>query len=130
MQDTPILSSEPQIQDFYEIQKTVDVARRRIDQDIERLEGAIRALKSRRNSLAGISRFPPEILSRIFICCAVTYEPAQLTMDWAKVTHVSRHWRTVAIGCPRLWTTVVFAQPRWVEEMLKRSKMDPLVTTI
>ncbi|KIK01161.1 hypothetical protein K443DRAFT_576640 [Laccaria amethystina LaAM-08-1] len=130
MQDTPILSSEPQIQDFYEIQKTVDVARRRIDQDIERLEGAIRALKSRRNSLAGISRFPTEILSRIFICCAATCErgePAQLTMDWVKVTHVSRHWRTVAIGCPRLWTTLVFTQPRWVEEMLKRSKMAPLV---
>ena len=117
-------SSEPQIQDFHEIQKTVDVARRRIDQDIEKMEGAIRALKSRRNSLAAISRLPPEILSKIFLCCAATYEP---TMDWVGVTHVSRHWRTVAIGCARLWTTLVFTQPRWVEEMLKRSKIAPLV---
>jgi hypothetical protein len=91
------------------------------------MEGAIRALKSRRNSLAAVSRLPPEILSKIFVCYAATYEPAQLTMDWVKVTHVSRHWRTVAIGCPCLWTTPVFAQPRWVEEMLKRSKMAPLV---
>ena len=91
------------------------------------MEGAIRALKSRRNSLAAISRLPPEILSKIFVCCAATYKPVQPTMDWVKVSHVSRHWRTVAIGCPRLWTTLVFARPRWVEEMLKRSKMAPLV---
>jgi len=127
IQDTPILSFKPQIEDFYEIQKTIDVARRRIDQEIEKMEGAIRALKSRRNSLAVISRLPPEILSKIFVCCAATYEHAHLNIDWVKVTHVSRHWRTVAIDCPRLWTTLVFARPRWVEEMLKRSKMAPLV---
>ncbi|KIK01168.1 hypothetical protein K443DRAFT_7101 [Laccaria amethystina LaAM-08-1] len=57
---------DPFSTDFYEIQKTVDVARRRIDQDIEKMEGAILALKSRRNSLAAISRLPPEILSKIF----------------------------------------------------------------
>ncbi|EDR14527.1 uncharacterized protein LACBIDRAFT_305207 [Laccaria bicolor S238N-H82] len=126
IESTPILSSEPQIQDFYET-NTVDAARRRIDQDIEKMEGAIRALKSRRNSLAAISRLPPEILSKIFVCCAATYELPQLTMNWVKITHVSRHWRTVAIGCPHLWTMPVFARPRWVEEMLKRSKMAPLV---
>ncbi|EDR14005.1 uncharacterized protein LACBIDRAFT_305345 [Laccaria bicolor S238N-H82] len=119
----PLLSSEPQIQDLHEIQNTIDVTRLRIDQDIEKLEGAIRALKSRRNSLAAISRLPPEILSKIFVYCAATYELPQLTLDWAKITHVSRHWRNVAIGCPHLWTTPVFARPRWVEEMLKRSKM-------
>ena len=122
-----MLSPEPQIQDFYEIQNTVDAARRRIDQDIETMEGAIRTLMSRRNSLAAISRLPPEILSKIFLCCAATYELPQFTMDWVKVTHVSRHWRTVAIGCPRLWTTLVFTRPSWVEEMLKRSKRAPLV---
>ncbi|EDR14561.1 uncharacterized protein LACBIDRAFT_305271 [Laccaria bicolor S238N-H82] len=116
-----ILSSEP------EIQNTVDVALRRIDEDIEKMEGAIRELKSRRNSLAAISRLPPEMLSKIFVCCAATHEPQQLNMDWVKVTHVSRHWRTVAIGCPQLWSTLVFARPKWVEEMLKRSKMAPLV---
>ncbi|EDR14559.1 uncharacterized protein LACBIDRAFT_305269 [Laccaria bicolor S238N-H82] len=120
---TPILSSELQIQDFYEM-NTVDAARHRIDQEIWKMEGAIRALRSRRNSLAAISRLPPEVLSRIFVCHAATYE---LNMDWVKITHVSRHWRTVAIGCPHLWTTLVFARPRWVEEMLKRSKMAPLV---
>ena len=106
------------------MQETIDVARRRIDQDIEKMEEAIRALKSCCNSLAAISRLPPEILSRIF---AATIEPGLLTMDWVEVTHVSCHWRTVAIGCPRLWTTLAFARPRWVEEMLKRSKMAPLV---
>ena len=53
-----MLSPEPQVQDFYEIQNTVDAARRRIDQDIETMEGAIRTLMSRRNSLAAISRLP------------------------------------------------------------------------
>ncbi|EDR14558.1 uncharacterized protein LACBIDRAFT_305268 [Laccaria bicolor S238N-H82] len=125
-----ISSSEPQIQDFYEIHNTADVARRRIDQDIEKMEGAIRALKSRRNSLAAISRLPPEILSKIFLYCAATYRRPQLNMDWVRVTHVSRHWRTVAIGCPQFWTTLVFARPRWVEEMLKRSKMVPLVIDV
>jgi len=85
------------------------------------MEGAIRAPKS------AISGLPPEILSKIFVCCAATYEPAQLTVEWVKVTHVSRHRRTVAIGCPRSCATLVFAQLRWVEEMVKRSKMSPLV---
>ena len=105
------------------MQETVDVAHHHIDQDIEKMEEAI-TLKSRRNSLAAISRLPPEILSKIF---AATIKPWLLTMDWVKVTHVSHHWRTVAIGCPRLWTTLAFARPRWVEEMLKRSKMALLV---
>ena len=91
------------------------------------MEGTIRALKSRRNSLAAISCLPPEILSKIFVCCAATYDSPPLSMDWVQVTHVSRHWRTVAISCPQLWTTLVFARPWWVEEMLKRSKMAPLV---
>jgi len=88
------------------------------------MEGAIRALKS---SLVAIWGLPPEILSKVFVCCAATYKPAQPTMDCVKVTHLSRHGRTVAIGCPRSWTTLVFTQPRWAEEMLKRSKIAPLV---
>jgi len=51
-------SSEPQIQECYKIQKTVDVACRRIYQVIEKIEGATRALTSRCNSLSAISRLP------------------------------------------------------------------------
>lgn len=46
-------------------EKAADVVRRQIDQDMQE---AIRALKSRRNALAAISRLSPKVPSKIFVC--------------------------------------------------------------
>ena len=109
-------------------EKAVDVVRRTIDKEIEKMEEVVRALKARRNRLAAISRLPVEVLSEIFAWRATTLTSGSKQLEWIKeVTHISRHWRAVAIGCPRLWTSIVFSRPAWVEEMLKRSKIGTLV---
>lgn len=72
------------------------------------------------------------MLSKIFIFVAFN-NPHQSnyssgTAEWIKSTsHICQHWRDVALGCPSLWAGILFEQPSWVEEMLKRSKMVPLV---
>ncbi|KAJ7504369.1 hypothetical protein B0H11DRAFT_1710232, partial [Mycena galericulata] len=100
----------------------VRAAQRQIDQDLQNHQESIRALQSRRNSLSPVGRLPPEMLSRIFLFCS---DPGSLS--WIKsVSHICRHWRAVALGCPNLWSFPVFSQPKWADEMLKRSKMAPL----
>ena len=109
-------------------EKAVDVVRRTIDKEIEKMEEVVRVLKARRNRLAAISRLPVEVLSEIFAWRATTHTSDSKQLEWIKeVTHVSRHWRVVAIGCSRLWTSIVFSRPAWVEEMLKRSQIGSLV---
>lgn len=41
-------------------------------------------------------------------------------------SHVCHHWRDVALAYPGLWSRIDFTQPRWADEMLKRS-LGPLV---
>ncbi|KAJ6581526.1 hypothetical protein B0H19DRAFT_983573 [Mycena capillaripes] len=102
--------------------KLVESVQRKIDQEIDKYRESIRALQSRRNALSPIGRLPPEMLSRIFLFCS---NPDSLS--WIKeVSHISRHWRAVALGCPNLWSFPIFSQPKWADEMLKRSKMAPL----
>ncbi|KAG5638349.1 hypothetical protein H0H81_000482 [Sphagnurus paluster] len=98
-----------------------------IDQELQRLEDSIRLLKSKRNILAPISRLPPEILSKIFAFRAAEAAEGPSPLGWIKLTHVSRHWRAVALESPRLWANLVFTRPKWSEEMLKRSKMASLI---
>ncbi|KAJ7442289.1 hypothetical protein FB451DRAFT_1440398, partial [Mycena latifolia] len=98
-------------------------AQRQIDQEIQKYRDTVRALQSRRNALSPIGRLPPEMLSRIFLFCSQSSE----SLSWIKeVTHISRHWRAVALACPNLWSIPLFSQPKWADEFLKRSKMAPL----
>ncbi|KAF8074861.1 hypothetical protein FPV67DRAFT_1445873 [Lyophyllum atratum] len=104
-----------------------DKARRLIDQEMQGLEDSIRALKSRRNILAPISHLPPEMLAKIFSFRAAESAESINPLEWVRVSHVSRHWRAVALDSPSLWANLVFTRPKWSEEMLKRSKMASLV---
>ncbi|KAJ6591565.1 hypothetical protein DFH09DRAFT_1358138 [Mycena vulgaris] len=115
------LRPHPEITAFSS-QQLVQRAQRQIDQEIHKLSESVRALQSRRNALSPVGRLPPEILSRVFVFCS---DPDSLM--WVKeVSHISRHWRAVALACPTLWTFPVFSQPKWADEFLKRSKMAPL----
>ncbi|GLB41913.1 hypothetical protein LshimejAT787_1005130 [Lyophyllum shimeji] len=104
-----------------------DKTRGLIDQEMQRLENSIRLLKSRRNILAPISRLPPEMLAKIFAHRVAECAESPNLLEWIRVSHVSRHWRAVALDCPSLWGNLVFTRPKWSEEMLKRSKMASLV---
>ncbi|PBK72396.1 hypothetical protein ARMSODRAFT_1002507 [Armillaria solidipes] len=96
-----------------------------IDAEILQHEEAVRQLKSRRNTLAPISQLPPEMLSRIFLFVSYPRESYK-SLLWINVSHVSQHWRAVALGFPALWSSPPFMVPTWAHEMLKRSKMAPL----
>jgi F-box-like len=108
---------------------------RGVDDDIESLEVSIRALKSRRNSLASISRLPPEVMAIIFsfvsspggtILPFPDAKPDRL--GWLRVAHVCHLWREIALNQPRFWSHVDFTvlTSAGAVEMLARAKMAPL----
>ena len=104
----------------------MDVARSIIDRDIARLEERVRALKSRRNELSPIYRLPVEVLCNIF-SFAKDNELFFLRRrrgpeSWTNFSHVSQHWRSLALSAPELWTNIPIKYPRWAQEMLIRSK--------
>ncbi|TFK73069.1 hypothetical protein BDN72DRAFT_876123 [Pluteus cervinus] len=82
----------------------------KIDEEIQDLEGRIRALRTSRNALALINQLPGEIFTEIFLCLQVPYlegefEPGRI-VAWVLVTHVSKHWRAIAFSSKALWTTI------------------------
>ncbi|THU75336.1 hypothetical protein K435DRAFT_287217, partial [Dendrothele bispora CBS 962.96] len=101
-----------------------------IDREIEKHQNIIRDLKTRRNLHASISKLPPEILSTIFLLYndGIPYNHCDHwhSLAWIRVSHICRHWRNVALGCPALWSHLNFFMPASVPEMLLRSKSAPL----
>ncbi|KJA15237.1 hypothetical protein HYPSUDRAFT_48554 [Hypholoma sublateritium FD-334 SS-4] len=99
---------------------------RLIDKAIEEHLAAVQVLRYQRNCLASISQLPPEILSRIFSWAkfplrTYSWQPHN-PLAWIKITHVSTHWRSVAMNTPMLWDDPPPENGPWVVEMLKRSK--------
>ncbi|KAI0369209.1 hypothetical protein BV20DRAFT_968410 [Pilatotrama ljubarskyi] len=91
-------------------------------------------LKGCINTMAPISRLPPEILSEVFALVAISDYEAQRrnhygpshAYKWITLTHVCRIWRTVALNTPRLWSRIVLTKPDVAREVLARSKKAPL----
>lgn len=110
----------------------MDIAKRQADIKekqavIEKHRIAILALKYQRNRLAFISRLPPETLSHIIAFVKVAQYPSILnSLAWIKVTHVSTHWRDVAMNSPTLWNDPPIERVEWRQIMLRRSKMASL----
>ncbi|THU76244.1 hypothetical protein K435DRAFT_879484 [Dendrothele bispora CBS 962.96] len=90
------------------------------------VKNIVRDLKTRRNSHASISKLPPEILSTIFLLYRDGTAYHWRTLAWIRVSHICRHWRNVALGCPALWSHPNFFMSDSVPEMLLRSKSAPL----
>ncbi|KAJ7651174.1 hypothetical protein FB45DRAFT_32097 [Roridomyces roridus] len=75
-----------------------------------------------------ISALPPELLADIFVrCVPVTPRKVQTNVSWLYITVVSKFWRSVALACPELWSTVVLSRPTWTDLFLDRSKTVPIV---
>lgn len=105
--------------------------------------GPYRMIGSRRNALTRSCRIPPEILSQIFAHYQLSsssfcfpsqddrekYSALCSTVLWwvPAVAHVCRHWRTVALGYPRLWSNIALHLGRtWAQHMLTLSKAGPI----
>ena len=81
-----------------------DRLRQAIVDEIDSLEAAARAFKSRYNELAPISRLPCEVLAAIFtFLSASAWERRQryVYFECMDVTHVCRRWRETALNHPR-----------------------------
>ncbi|KZT65537.1 hypothetical protein DAEQUDRAFT_522504 [Daedalea quercina L-15889] len=73
-----------------------------------------------------IERIPTELLVHIFLIV----RDAARALSWLKITHVCRHWRTVALATPLLWTSIPAEKgPSFLSACLKRSN-DVLVDVI
>ncbi|KAJ7092842.1 hypothetical protein B0H15DRAFT_832656 [Mycena belliarum] len=91
-----------------------------------------RALQTRRNSLAPISRLPTEVLAPILEQCPTIGDdaPSFRTANFVaglQSAHVCRRWRDIALDSARFWAHIVLSRPRWALEMLHRSRAAPLV---
>ncbi|KAF5333287.1 hypothetical protein D9611_002799 [Ephemerocybe angulata] len=99
---------------------------------IQELECELRALRSCHNAVTLTCRLPPEILARIFIDLALMglsswyTDNNKVSVSWLRVTFVCRHWRSVALQSPSLWSNLVFSNTNLAEAMLTRSKGAPL----
>ncbi|KAH9936665.1 uncharacterized protein B0H18DRAFT_974966 [Fomitopsis serialis] len=112
--------------------------RQAIADEITRFSNYLVDLKSRLNRLAPISELPTEILSEVFLyTAAVDGSDAYYSMwstetpyDWIRVSHVCKHWRSVALNCPALWCNLTVMRREWTAEVLARSKKAPLYVTM
>ncbi|KAF8199129.1 hypothetical protein BJ912DRAFT_845297 [Pholiota molesta] len=104
---------------------SVEEMYRQIDEAIQQHQNSISALRSRRNALAPISRLPPEVFCHIFLFAKARHSRRDEEMhplEWIKLTHVSHHWRNIAVNSPNLWVDLPVLHLHWTEEMLRRSK--------
>ena len=116
-----------------------------IDDEIIISEESTRALRSRRNALAPVSRLPPETLAAIFFFLsppATFFTSLHFNrygcfndyghLAWMCVAHVCHQWRETALNHPRLWSHINFTRstvkltPVAMAEILARTKMEPL----
>ena len=107
----------------------IKAAQTDIDSEIQRLNGRLCSLKSRRNSLCLISRLPPEVLSEVFLVFAEqlqAQERFKTDYKWLTVTHVCRLWRHTALQHGRLWGKIDITRPDRTSLFADRTKGAPL----
>jgi hypothetical protein len=106
-----------------------DHLRQAIDDKISPLEESTRALKSSRNSLAPVSRLPPEILAVVFsFLPASAWDKKAGPLAWMRIAHVCGRWREVVLNDPFFWSHINFNElsPAGMAELLARAKTVPL----
>ncbi|KAH9950744.1 hypothetical protein B0H21DRAFT_721419 [Amylocystis lapponica] len=101
-------------------------------------------LRIRYNTLAPFSQLPQEILAKILVENSRRVDAAfrddlskrpvppqtEKYYDWLATAQVCRQWRAVALGFPKLWSSILITKPKWVAEMLRRSQSVPLTVTV
>ena len=83
---------------------------------------------------------PVESLSDDILIAIFLHFPAAISVSWRReasyegyewmsITHVCRHWRSVSLGCPLIWTTINLEGSgglAWVSAFLERAQHAPL----
>ncbi|KAJ8503463.1 hypothetical protein ONZ45_g10840 [Pleurotus djamor] len=100
-----------------------------IDMKVAHHKGLIRTLLTRRNTYAGVSKLPNELIGQIFVTCTALGkgDDAMSMRVRCQIMLVCTMWRELAMNTPQLWSSVSLRQPKWVIPSLQRSKAAPLV---
>ena len=99
---------------------------REIDGAVQSCERIICALKCKRNLYARINRLPDEILGEVFWN---TVDDKEGSFRCIPLGLVCRRWRELALGFPRLWSSIVVdkgTDPDIAHELVCRSQEVPL----
>ncbi|KAI0038147.1 hypothetical protein FA95DRAFT_1613597 [Auriscalpium vulgare] len=124
------------IQDFREEERALQAAiasiKCRYQERLDAAKDAQHAAMIQHNILIPMNRLPADVLERIFVLLVAQDPPKRMHLGWIRrATHVCRAWRQVALGYPRLWSTMVF--PLWCRDwttmMFARSGTHPLTMT-
>ncbi|KAI0041530.1 hypothetical protein FA95DRAFT_1610938 [Auriscalpium vulgare] len=123
------LISLGQREEVASLKDILEAVRNHYDTHTNAVRSALQAVRSKHNTLLPVSRLPPETLERTFLWLSLLDPTTSKSPGWIRgATHVCRSWRTIALGYPRLWTTVVLPPPgtKWGSLMLTRSEPHPL----
>ncbi|KAI0045599.1 hypothetical protein FA95DRAFT_1607570 [Auriscalpium vulgare] len=107
----------------------ITAIKHRYDKRLVAAKAALHVARIQHNTLIPVARLPVEVLERIFVLL-VAQDPFQSNhLGWIpRATHVCRAWRQVALGYPRLWSTMALPlwNREWTTTMLARSGTHPL----
>ncbi|KAF7975484.1 hypothetical protein HWV62_9527, partial [Athelia sp. TMB] len=117
--------------------KNIEVEKASLLSRSEELDAALKSLQAERkaifNRIAPISYLPNEILAAIFETLHASLEDehtALTTLSEVVVSHVTTHWRAVAIKASKLWTRIKFRSSQQsiglLELYLQRSQRLPI----
>jgi hypothetical protein len=111
------------------------VARAELVHQLAHLDTSLSAIQSKyngiKNETAPISMLPNELLATIIeIGCRLAETKSHSCPFEVVVSHVTRHWRTIALGTPRIWAKIRrYSSQKSLDSIaayLQRSKAVPL----
>ena len=114
------------------LEHEIDLRMRKISthaEEIAKLSTQVVLLKSRMNAALPIVKLPTEVLAEILLAYQTRLfdQWRFVPYRWLHILHICARWRQVALGCPRLWTTIDPAHPELVATALKLSGRLPLI---
>lgn len=90
-------------------------ARKKLLRALEKLDAQEIAVHRELNSNVLISILPDDVLAMIFEAGAVLEQGNQVHFE-SLVSHVSQHWRSIALATPRLWNKIYCIKPQGMDD--------------
>ncbi|TFK63488.1 hypothetical protein BDN72DRAFT_826582 [Pluteus cervinus] len=102
------------------ISEAREIAIQKLDDEIRSLTERLYHLKCQRNTYSITYTLPIEVLSEIFLLTQADRGASMIDL-WLQVTHLSQHWRKVALECAELWCEIGSLTEAAIQAFLARS---------